>query len=152
MSKEPKGIIITERPAFMIVVDRIEQPNEDGYTLLVDVDKMQASIINLTKGGKDSMVKQERVAREGYEEIVEILNNKKANIDAKKEEAVKKAIEEIDEKFAQEVARIETLLEEATEINEIEVPDEEPVTEEVAVAENFEANVSVAEENNTIAF
>ena len=98
------------------------------------------------------MVKQERVAREGYEEIVEILNNKKANIDAKKEEAVKKAIEEIDEKFAQEVARIETLLEDATEIKEIEVPDEEPVTEEVAVAENFETNVNVAEENNTIAF
>lgn len=142
MSKEPKGIIITERPAFMIVVDRIEQPFEDGYTLLVDVDKMQASIINLTKGGKDSMVKQERVTREGYEEIVEILNNKKANIDAKKEEAVKKAIEEIDEKFAQEVARIETLLEAATEIKEIEVPDEVEAETVGIDAENIEPEVS----------
>lgn len=142
MSKEPKGIIITERPAFMIVVDRIEQPFEDGYTLLVDVDKMQASIINLTKGGKDSMVKQERVTREGYEEIVEILNNKKANIDAKKEEAVKKAIEEIDEKFAQEVARIETLLEAATEIKEIEVPDEVEAETVGIDAENIGPEVS----------
>ena len=142
MSKEPKGIIITERPAFMIVVDRIEQPFKDGYTLLVDVDKMQASIINLTKGGKDSMVKQERVTREGYEEIVEILNNKKANIDAKKEEAIKKAIEEIDEKFAQEVTRIETLLEAATEIKEIEVPDEVEAETFGIDAENIGPEVS----------
>ena len=88
------------------------------------------------------MVKQERVTREGYEEIVEILNNKKANIDAKKEEAIKKAIEEIDEKFAQEVTRIETLLEAATEIKEIEVPDEVEAETFGIDAENIGPEVS----------
>ena len=132
MSKEPKGIIITERPAFMIVVDRIEQPTEDGYTLLVDVDKMQASIINLTKGGRNSMVKEEVVALEGYEEIVAQLYDKKENIEADKQDAIERAKVEVEAKYAEIFERIDNSIRALTVVNEIEVPDEESVAEEVA--------------------
>lgn len=145
MSKESKGIIITERPAFMIVVDRIEQPFEDGYTLLVDVDKMQASIINLTKGGKDSMVKQEVVALEGYEDIVAQLYAKRDNLEADKQDAIERAKAEVEAKYAEIFERIDNSIRALTVVNEIEVPDEEPVAEEeVAVAEEVVENNGIA--------
>lgn len=144
MSKEPKGIIITERPAFTIVVDRIEQPFEEGYTLLVDVDKMQASIINLTKGGKDSMVKQEVVALEGYEDIVAQLYAKKDNLEADKQDAIERAKSEVEAKYAEIFERIDNSIRALTVVNEIEVPDEEPVAEEVAVAEEVVENNGIA--------
>ena len=129
----------------MIVVDRIEQPFEDGYTLLVDVDKMQASIINLTKGGKDSMVKQEVVALEGYEDIVAQLYAKKDNIEADKQDAIERAKSEVEAKYAEIFERIDNSIRALTVVNEIEVPDEEPVAEEeVAVAEQVVENNGIA--------
>lgn len=135
MSKRDKDTFITQRPAFMIVQEQVEVPNYNGYTLLVDVDTRQASIINLTKGGKVTMLKQEVKALEGFEEIVEKLNEKKAGIEAEKAEAVRIAMEKIEADFAERVERIDKTLAELTVVEEIEVPDEEPVAEEVVAEE-----------------
>lgn len=132
MSKQDKDAFITQRPAFMIVQEQVDVPKYNGYTLFVDVDNKQASIINLTKGGKVTMLKQEVKALEGFEEIVEKLNEKKAGIEAEKAEAVRIAMEKIDADFAERVERIDKTLAELTVVEEIEVPDEEPVAEEVA--------------------
>lgn len=143
MSKQDKDTFITQRPAFMIVKEQVDVPKYNGYTLLVDVDTRQASIINLTKGGKVTMLKQEVKALEGFEEIVEKLNEKKAGIEAEKAEAVRIAMEKIDADFAERVERIDKTLAELTVVEEIEVPDEEPVAEE-AVAEEAVEGTGIA--------
>ena len=86
------------------------------------------------------MLKQEVKALEGFEEIVEKLNEKKAGIEAEKAEAVRIAMEKIDADFAEKVERINKSLEGLTVVEEVEIPDEEPVAEEVAeeVVENNE--------------
>lgn len=86
------------------------------------------------------MLKQEVKALEGFEEIVEKLNEKKAGIEAEKAEAVRIAMEKIDADFAERVERIDKTLVELTVVEEIEFPDEEPVTEEVVAEEAVERN------------
>lgn len=143
MSKHNKDIFITQRPAFMIIGEQIDSPNWNGYTLQINEVDKTASIINLTKGGKVTMLKQEVKALEGFEEIVEKLNEKKAGIEAEKAEAVRIAMEKIDADFAERVERIDKTLAELTVVEEIEVPDEEPVAEE-EVAEEVVAEEGLA--------
>lgn len=84
------------------------------------------------------MLKQEVKALEGFEEIVEKLNAKKAGVEAEKAEAVRIAMEKIDADFAEVVERIDKTLEGLTRVEEIEVPDEEPVAEEEVAEEAVE--------------
>lgn len=79
------------------------------------------------------MVKTVVKALEGFEDIFGLLNDKKANLDARKEEAIKVAIAEVEERFAEDANRIDKALAEVSVTEEIEVPDEVEVHEDVAI-------------------
>lgn len=134
-------IIPDERPAFMRIVDCIQSNYQinDGYTLQIDSEHLSASIINLKKGGAESMeeeIKVEkkivRVADEGLADLFDILVQRKANISADKQVAIDKAIEEINARFVEEEQKIDNCINEVSHEEEIEVPVEE-TSEEVSV-------------------
>lgn len=124
----------TERPAYTMAASLIEQPNWNGYTLQVNVDQRQASIINLKKGGKTAMLTKVVKALEGFEKYVAELNEMKANLDAEIELAKEEAIKEVEARFADRATRIDKVLELVTVTEEVEVPDED-VAEEVVSEE-----------------
>lgn len=136
--------MLNDRPPFTKMVEIDEQPIINGYTLQVDVDNQQASIINLKKGGNCSMsIQTVRKALEGLEDVYEQLLEKKANNNAKKE-AEKQAIidrheaekqvefAEIDNKYANLLTRIDNAILDASDEVEIEVPD---TTEDAAITD-----------------
>ena len=122
---------IPERPAFMKLVDFEQQENNEGYTLQLDPENPPASIINLNKRRRVSMIKTEVKALEGFETIFDELNAKKANHEADKQVAIQEAIAQVEEKFAENAGRIDRAIAEVSVTVEIEVPDEE-LTEEVS--------------------
>lgn len=70
------------------------------------------------------MVKTIVEALEGYEDIYELVNQKVVNFEARKAEAIEKAIAEVEERFAEERGRLERALAEVSVTKEIEVEDE----------------------------
>lgn len=133
-----------ERPAFTQMVE-MEQPTINGYTLQVDVDQRQASIIISKKGGSRSMFKTVVKALEGFEKLYDEVSEMKANLEAEKENAKEVAIAEVEAKYAEKSAKIDELFAKVSVTEEIEIEDE--VTEEV-VSEETEETVS----DGTIAF
>lgn len=124
--------MLNDRPPFTKMVEIDEQPIINGYTLQVDVDNQQASIINLKKGGEVSMKKIIVKALEGFEKQFDDLNEMKANIEAEIEIAKADAIAEVEARFAVKVQRIDKVLEDVSVTEEIEVPD---TTEDVAITD-----------------
>lgn len=122
---------IPERPAFMKLVDFKQQENNEGYTLQLDPENPPASIINLNKRRRVSMIKVEVKALEGFENIFDELNAKKANLEAEKEVAKQEALAQVEARFAENAERIDRAIETISVTEEIEVPDEE-LTEEVS--------------------
>lgn len=138
--------MLNDRPPFTKIVEIEEQPTINGYTLQVDVDNQQASIINLKKGGKCSMsIQTVRKALEGLEDVYEQLLEKKAKNNEKKD-AEKQAIidrheaemqvefAELDTKYANLLTRIDNAILEASDEVEVEVPDQETPDAEVTDA------------------
>ena len=122
---------IPERPAFMKLVDIVQQDYNEGYTFQLDPENPPASIINLNKRRRVSMIKVEVKALEGFENIFDELNAKKANLEAEKEVAKQEALAQVEARFAENAERIDRAIETISVTEEIEVPDEE-LTEEVS--------------------
>ena len=68
---------------------------------------------------------------EGFEDIFDELNAKKAGLEAEKAAAVEQALAEVDAKFVEKLDRIENALATVSEAKEIEVENEEVVEEVV---------------------
>lgn len=134
-------ITLQERPAFMQIVE-LDQQEEiyNGYTLQIDFEHLSASIINLKKGGKVSMIKTVVKALEGFEKQFDELNEMKANLENDKEIAKQEALAEVDRKFEARQSQIDRVLETVSVTEEIEVADEEEVVavDEVAETENYD--------------
>lgn len=142
-------IILQERPAFMQIVE-LDQQEEiyDGYALRIDFEHLSASIINLKKGGENSMdeeIKMDkkivRVADKDFEDVYEMLIARKSNLEVDKQKAIDEAIKEINERFVEDEQKIDNCLREVSHEEEIEVPVEE-TAEEVSV-ENADNTVNV---------
>lgn len=126
--------MIDDRPAFVQVIELKSKPCiSNGYILLINDNNHGASIIILNKRRDKSMVKTVVKALEGFEDIFGLLNDKKANLDARKDEAIKVAIAEVEERFAEYANRIDKALAEVSVTEEIEVPDEVEVHEDVTI-------------------
>lgn len=133
-----------ERPAFTQMAD-IEQPTINGYTLQVNLVDHSASIINLKKGGNQSMVKTVVKALEGFEKLYDEVSEMKANLESEKAEAIKVAVAQVEARYAEKSSKIDELFAKVSVTEEIEVPDE--VTEEnVEVAEEVAEQVEPVEE------
>lgn len=122
---------IPERPAFMKLVHFEQQENNEGYTLQLDPENPPASIINLNKRRRVSMIKTEVKALEGFENIFDELMAKKTSLDEEKQVAIQAAIAQVEERFVETAGRIDRAIEQVSVTEEIEVPDEE-LTEEVS--------------------
>lgn len=142
-------ITLQERPAFMQIVELGQQEEiYDGYTLRIDFEHLSASIINLKKGGENSMdeeIKMDkkivRVADKDFEDVYEMLIARKSNLEVDKQKAIDEAIKEINERFVEDEQKIDNCLREVSHEEEIEVPVEE-TAEEVSV-ENADNTVNV---------
>lgn len=142
-------ITLQERPAFMQIVELDKQKEiYDGYTLRIDFEHLSASIINLKKGGENSMdeeIKMDkkivRVADKDFEDVYEMLIARKSNLEVDKQKAIDEAIKEINERFVEDEQKIDNCLREVSHEEEIEVPVEE-TAEEVSV-ENADNTVNV---------
>lgn len=142
-----------DRPVFMKMVDENEfgQPTINGYTLQVNLVDHSASIINLTKGGRSSMIKTEVKALEGFEKMYDELNEMKANLDAQKAHDIEIAIAQVEEKYAEKSAKIDEILAGVSVTVEVEVEDEVAEEEVVVDAEQVEAT-EVSVEGTGISF
>jgi len=142
-------ITLQERPAFMQIIELDQQEETyDGYTLRIDFEHLSASIINLKKGGENSMdeeIKMDkkivRVADKDFEDVYEMLIARKLNLEVDKQKAIDEAIKEINERFVEDEQKIDNCLREVSHEEEIEVPVEE-TAEEVSV-ENADNTVNV---------
>ncbi len=81
------------------------------------------------------MLKKVVKALEGFEELFDKISEMKANLEAEKEEAIKVAVAEVEERYAKKSAKIDEFFAGVSETEEIEVPDEEEVVEPVAEEE-----------------
>lgn len=115
-----------DRPAFVQVIDY-----NNG---IVDLDKKTVVIIDegnkscniiLKKGGHKTMVKTVERVKAGYEEIYE----KAVAFEAHLEETIR-------QQMANDLEAVKRIKADCVETVEVEVPDEEEITEEVAVEEN----------------
>ena len=129
---------IEDRPAFVQIVEEPTPPIINGYTLRIDFVDLSASIINLKKGGNKSMVKTVVKALEGFEKLYDEVSEMKENLEAEKDEAIKIAVAEVEERYAEKSAKIDELFAKVSVTEEVEVPDE--------VAEDVEVTEEVAEE------
>lgn len=134
------------RPAFTQMVEE-RQPLINGYTLQINNVDLSASIINLKKGGNKSMLKKVVKALEGFEELYDKTSEMKANLEVEKEEAIKVAVAEVEERYAEKSAKIDEVFAQVSVTEEIEVPDEEEVVEPVA-----EENVAEDDATETISY
>lgn len=117
---------IIERPAFMQIIDvDQEKPYDNGYTLRIDYDNLSASIIIQKKGGKSIMIKTVEKVKEGYEQIYNDVIEYEQHLE-----------EKIRQQMAEDLERVKVLKAQCVETVEVEVPDEEEITEEVTVEEN----------------
>lgn len=130
------------------MVEESEQPTINGYTLQIDFVDLSASIINLKKGGNKSMIKTVVKALEGFEKLYDEVSEMKANLEIEKDEAIKIAVAEVEEKYAEKSAKIDELFAKVSVTEKIEVPDE--VAEDVEVVEETAEETKVDE--NGISF
>ena len=80
--------------------------------------------------GESSMEKI--VAKNGYEDIFNVIKTNIDSIESRKDEEIRLATEEINKKYAEQLEKLTALLSEVSEI--VELPDEaEEVTEEIEV-------------------
>jgi hypothetical protein len=122
-------ISLPERPAFMKIVDCVQQEINNGYILRIDEENHSANIIILKKGGSESMFKTEVKALEGFENIFNELQTKKANLEEEKAAAIAVAVAEVEEKFKENSERIDKAIETISETIEIEIPDQSEACE-----------------------
>ena len=130
-------LAMPERPAFMKIVDLVQQDIEDGYILRIDEESLSVDIIKLDKRRSGSMIKIEVKPLEGFENIFDELNAKKAGLEADKEIAIQEAIAAVEVRFAENAERIDKAIESISISEEVEVPDEELAEE---VSEDTENN------------
>ena len=123
-------LIPNDRPPYTQIMNSDNSIIINGYTLLVDVDKRQASIINSTKGGKNTMFVPERVAKESYEEIFELIKAKRENFDKELEEAKVNALAKVEQEFEEKRLEIENIYLATSKEIQVEVPGEESSTDE----------------------
>lgn len=117
---------INNRPAFVRLYNEENNLiNGNGYTLQVDVDRKQASIIILEKGGKNIMIKTVEKIKEGYEQIYNDVIEYEQHLE-----------EKIRQQMADDLQRVKTLKAQCVEQVEVEVPDEEEIAEEIVAEEN----------------
>ena len=83
------------------------------------------------------MIKIEVKPLEGFENIFDELNAKKASLEADKEIAIQEAIAAVEVRFAENAERIDKAIESISISEEVEVPDEELAEE---VSEDTENN------------
>lgn len=81
------------------------------------------------------MLKKVVKALEGFEELYDKVSEMKANLEVEKEEAIKVAVAEVEERYAEKSAKIDEVFAQVSETEEIKVPDEEEVVEPVAEEE-----------------
>lgn len=72
---------------------------------------------------------------EGFEDIFDELNAKKAGLEEEKTAAIEQALAEVDAKFVEKLNRIDRALETVSQVSEVEVEDEAEVAEEVVEGE-----------------
>lgn len=82
------------------------------------------------------MIEIKRQVKEGFENEFESLMAKKSTLSVEKEEAIKKAIEEVNQRYSEREGLIENLLTMISDEVQVEVPDPEVESEE---SENDEA-------------
>lgn len=72
------------------------------------------------------------VAKNGYEDIFNVIKTNIESIESRKDEEIRLATEEINKKYAEQLEKLTALLSEVSEI--VELPDEtEEVAEEIEV-------------------
>lgn len=71
------------------------------------------------------MVKTIVKAKEGWEDVFELISRKKETFEAEFEQAKAVAIAEVEQRFASKRAEIENFFEQASEVEEIEEADDE---------------------------
>lgn len=115
------ALYINERPAYMQIVNNEQNcvRLNNGYTLQIDFEHLSASIINLKKGGKHSMIKSVKQVKQGYEKIYEDIVEYEQNLE-----------ERVRQQMADDFNRVKAIKEQCVEIVEVEVPDEEVSVED----------------------
>lgn len=91
------------------------------------------------------MLKKVVKALEGFEELYDKVSEMKANLEVEKEEAIKVAVAEVEERYAEKSAKIDEVFAQVSETEEVEEPDEE-------VAEEVAEEAEVLPEDGTISF
>lgn len=93
------------------------------------------------------MIKQVEVIEEGFENVVEILRENIAKIEAVEQEEIDIAIQPIKEKYGARLCRYKQELDRYVHTEEVEVPDEEmPEPETVENADTDSVNVDYERE------
>lgn len=85
------------------------------------------------------MIKTIRKASNGFEDVYELLLQKKSSLETRKEDAKQVALQKVDADFEEEANRIENSILNVTEEVEIEVPD--VVEEQVEFVETVDGQV-----------
>lgn len=88
------------------------------------------------------MQKEILVAKEGFEDIFDILNNKIAEIDSAKDAEIAAVVKAIEEKYAARLGEYTETLSTVSKVEVVEVPDEEP---EAAVIEEATEEQNIGE-------
>lgn len=93
------------------------------------------------------MVKTVVKALEGFEKLYDEVSEMKSNLETEKAEAIKVAIAEVEDKYAEKSAKIDELFAKVSVTEEIEVPDEVAednveVTEEVTAETKVDEGIS----------
>lgn len=82
------------------------------------------------------MIKQVEVIEEGFENVVEVLRDNIAKIQAAEQEEIDIAVQPIKEKYGARLCRYKQELDRYVHIEEVEVPDEEMTEPETETVEN----------------
>lgn len=92
------------------------------------------------------MIEIKRQVKEGFENEFESLMAKKSTLSVEKDEAIKKAIEEVNQRYSEREGLIENLLTMISDEVQVEVPDPEVESEESVEAESEEVQDDEVEE------
>lgn len=134
---------LDDRPAFVKIIKSSNDILElDGFVVMIT--DFNSCNINLKKGGKHSMIKTVVKALEGFEKLYDEVSEMKANLEADKAEAIKVAVAEVEDRYAEKSAKIDELFAKVSVTEEIEVPDE--VTEDVVTEETEEVEAQPSAE------
>ena len=84
------------------------------------------------------MIEIKRQVKEGFENEFESLMAKKSTLSVEKEEAIQKAIEEVNQRYSEREGLIENLLTMISDEVQVEVPDPEVESEELVESDSEE--------------